>query len=564
MCHLTSRKIWAISFLFYTCLSVTWSNVLFAQTNGNITLKTSITQGIQEILWKFQGNKVADWDELSGVTDYLQFKRRTYLVRETGDLTIFSLKSEDSGSYEGELIINGNIHTVKHDLSIIDPGSKSNIICKIIDDDNAILLCQAEGPHLSYSWSGPGLNTGFNGQIGPNVSRVENANSDYSCVVKNPVSEMTVHFKAADCFTRKTLVILLPILALIVLGLGLAIAVFIYMKKRSSKGNEHFAHMQGKDDREENEQRETDNSTPPHKSPLFLPLKLVVDEEAKTESNITSTPPQINPHCLPVPPKPLVPPLPRQNNAAHSEESCNDMAGGIDGGETTVQTDTETDTETTQLLKIPPSVPPKPVSAGTPLNNAAISEQNGEEGGTEAKMETSFASPPPQVNPSHCPTVAPKPRVPPLPKQNNAGRSEESCTDMAGGVDGGETTVQTDTETTQLLKIPPSVPPKPVSAGTPLNNAAISEQNGEEGGTEAKMETNFASPPPQVNPSHGPTVDPMPFSSSSSPNEEEGIQVEKTHMTTHEKTPPVPPPKPSRLDSSQNADNNPAEDTDET
>ncbi|XP_062397549.1 uncharacterized protein LOC134087807 isoform X3 [Sardina pilchardus] len=503
MCHLTSRKIWAISFLFYTCLSVTWSNVLFAQTNGNITLKTSITQGIQEILWKFQGNKVADWDELSGVTDYLQFKRRTYLVRETGDLTIFSLKSEDSGSYEGELIINGNIHTVKHDLSIIDPGSKSNIICKIIDDDNAILLCQAEGPHLSYSWSGPGLNTGFNGQIGPNVSRVENANSDYSCVVKNPVSEMTVHFKAADCFTSKeekenqsgkTLVILLPILALIVLGLGLAIAVFIYMKKRSSK----------------------------------------------------------------------VPPLPRQNNAAHSEESCNDMAGGIDGGETTVQTDTETDTETTQLLKIPPSVPPKPVSAGTPLNNAAISEQNGEEGGTEAKMETSFASPPPQVNPSHCPTVAPKPRVPPLPKQNNAGRSEESCTDMAGGVDGGETTVQTDTETTQLLKIPPSVPPKPVSAGTPLNNAAISEQNGEEGGTEAKMETNFASPPPQVNPSHGPTVDPMPFSSSSSPNEEEGIQVEKTHMTTHEKTPPVPPPKPSRLDSSQNADNNPAEDTDET
>ncbi|XP_062398015.1 uncharacterized protein LOC134088102 [Sardina pilchardus] len=241
---------------------VTWSNVLFAQKNGNITLRTSITQGIQEILWKFQGNKVADWDELSGVTDYLQFKRRTYLVRETGDLTIFSLKSEDSGLYEGELIINGNIHTVKHDLSIIDPGSKSNIICKTIDDDNAILLCQAEGPHLSYSWSGPGLNTGFNGQIGPNVSRVENANSDYSCVVKNPVSEMTVYFKAADCFTSKeekenksgkTLVIILlttTILALIVLGL--AIAVFIYMKKRSSEGNEHVAHMQGKDDREEN------------------------------------------------------------------------------------------------------------------------------------------------------------------------------------------------------------------------------------------------------------------------------------------------------------------------
>ncbi|XP_041954585.1 uncharacterized protein LOC121713759 isoform X2 [Alosa sapidissima] len=459
MDHSLSKKTWAIHFLLYTCLSAT-SSALFAQKNGNITLKANIKQGIQEILWKFKGNKVADWDEESGVKDYLQFKGRISLVPKTGDLTIFSLKSEDTGLYEGELVINENIHTVKDDLIIIDPVSKSSIACKINDDGNATLLCQAEGPHLSYSWSGPGLKTGFIGQIGPNISRVENTNSDYSCVVKNPVSEMTEYFRAADCFAGQEeigggswwfLLFLFFVILVVIL-------VIISWKRCSKESNHPACKLQGIDDEEENGHRETDNSTsPPLKSPLPLPLKpVLVDEEAKMETNITtSTPPQVNKNCLPVPPKPQVPSPLKQNNAAHSEESCSDMANDIDGGEKT---------ETSPLLKSPPPVPPKPLSAGIPQNNATISEQNGKERGTEAKMETNFASP--QDNPSYRPPVAPKPQNPP-------------------------------------------------------------------------------------------------FSPGSGPNEEEGIQVVETHITTPETTAPTPPPKPSRLDSSQNADANPAEDTDE-
>ncbi|XP_076131804.1 uncharacterized protein LOC143114193 [Alosa pseudoharengus] len=545
MGHSPSRKTWAIHFLLYTCLSAT-SSALFAQKNGNITLKTNITQGIHEILWKFKGNKVADWDEDSGVNDYLQFKGRISLVPKTGDLTIFSLKSEDAGLYEGELIINGNIHTVKDDLRIIDPVSKSSITCKINDDGNATLLCQAEGPHLSYSWSGPGLKTGFIGQIGPNISRVENTNSDYSCVVRNPVSEMTEHFRAADCFAsqeenkntfgrgswRFLLVLFVVILVVILV---------IILWKRCSKESKHPAYkLQEIDDEEENVHTETDNSTsPPLKSPLSLPLKpVLVDEEAKMETNITkSTPPQVNKHCLPVLPKPQVPPPLKQNNAAHSEESCSDMAGDIDDGE-------KTETETSPPLKSPLSLPLKPV---------LVDE--------EAKMETNITkSTPPQVN-KHCLPVLPKPQVPPPLKQNNAAHSEESCSDMAGDIDDGEKT-----ETSPPLKSPPPVPPKPLSAGIPQKNATISEQNGKERGTEAKMETNFASPP-QDNPSYRPPVAPKPqvppFSPGSGPNEEEGIQVVETHITTPETTAPTPPPKPSRLDSSQNADANPAEDTDE-
>lgn len=79
---------------------------------------------IQEILWKFKGNKVVDWDLNSGRTEYLQFIGRTSLVQRTGDLTICNLKPEDSGIYEAEVIINGNIHNAVHDLIVIGKYEK--------------------------------------------------------------------------------------------------------------------------------------------------------------------------------------------------------------------------------------------------------------------------------------------------------------------------------------------------------------------------------------------------------------------------------------------------------
>lgn len=93
---------------------------VFAKTNGNVTLQTNITHSvIQEILWKFKGNKVVDWDVNSGLIEYLQFKGRTSLSETTGDLTISSLQSEDSGAYTADIIINGKISNANYDLTVI-------------------------------------------------------------------------------------------------------------------------------------------------------------------------------------------------------------------------------------------------------------------------------------------------------------------------------------------------------------------------------------------------------------------------------------------------------------
>lgn len=84
-----------------------------------------------------------------------------------------------------------------------DPVSDLSITCRSNDDQSATLLCQAEGADLTYSWSGPGLNTKIDGQIGPNITKEDNINSVYNCVVRNPVGEETKTFRAADCFSGK-------------------------------------------------------------------------------------------------------------------------------------------------------------------------------------------------------------------------------------------------------------------------------------------------------------------------------------------------------------------------
>lgn len=80
---------------------------------------------------------------------------------------------------------------------VLDPVTEEKIIC----DRNAsmaTLHCEAKGDSLSYSWSGPELQT--DGQSGPQISEEKDQDSDYTCVVNNPVSKRTVLYHANDCF----------------------------------------------------------------------------------------------------------------------------------------------------------------------------------------------------------------------------------------------------------------------------------------------------------------------------------------------------------------------------
>ncbi|XP_028811176.1 uncharacterized protein LOC114765258 [Denticeps clupeoides] len=169
----------------------------YVETNGTLTMRPRISGDVEEILWKLNGNKMVEWDRMgSGVTEYLQFKGRTRLNTKTGDINITRATINDGGLYEADIIINAKIHFFKERVTIIDPVLNSRITCKTTDP-TVTLHCDADGPLLEYSWSGPGLQKPENRQQIQISS--ENLGFSYACVVKNPVSEEKQSYTAGNC-----------------------------------------------------------------------------------------------------------------------------------------------------------------------------------------------------------------------------------------------------------------------------------------------------------------------------------------------------------------------------
>uniref|UniRef100_A0AAY4EVY4 Ig-like domain-containing protein n=1 Tax=Denticeps clupeoides TaxID=299321 RepID=A0AAY4EVY4_9TELE len=162
--------------------------------------KVGLRSHVEEILWKLNGNKMVEWDRMgSGVTEYLQFKGRTRLNTKTGDVTVTGVTTADRGLYEAEITVNRKIKRFTQQVDVIDPVRNTRISCDVTGS-TVTLVCEADGPLLSYSWTGPGLQNPENrSQI--QISQ-ENLGSNYTCLVKNPVSEETQNYTAGDCSTR--------------------------------------------------------------------------------------------------------------------------------------------------------------------------------------------------------------------------------------------------------------------------------------------------------------------------------------------------------------------------
>ncbi|XP_028810041.1 uncharacterized protein LOC114764513 isoform X8 [Denticeps clupeoides] len=179
------------------------SDILHAETNRNLLLYPNIRGNKEYILWKHKGNKMVEWDRTRPrISEYLQFKQRTQLNTETGDVTVSRVTPADSGLYEAEIIIDRKIKRFTQQVDVIDPVRNTRISCDVTGS-TVTLLCEADGPLLSYSWTGPGLQNPENRN--PIQISGENLGSSYTCLVKNPVSEEKQSYTAGDCSTREEL-----------------------------------------------------------------------------------------------------------------------------------------------------------------------------------------------------------------------------------------------------------------------------------------------------------------------------------------------------------------------
>ncbi|XP_028810033.1 uncharacterized protein LOC114764512 [Denticeps clupeoides] len=218
------------------------SGTFYVETNGDLSLRPNFRGNKEEILWKHNDNKMVEWEKNTPeVSEYLQFKKRTQLNTETGDVTVRKVTTADSGLYEANIIIDGTIKSFTQQVKVIDPVRNIRISCNETGS-TVTLVCEADGPLLSYSWSGSGLQNPENRN--PIQISGENLGSNYICVGRNPVSEEKKSYTAGDCSTRDRtvfldgsvvgcLILLLILMVLVLVGL----LVYKRLKSRRDQAN---------------------------------------------------------------------------------------------------------------------------------------------------------------------------------------------------------------------------------------------------------------------------------------------------------------------------------------
>ncbi len=83
-----------------------------------MTLNPNIQGNPEDILWTFNGNKVAEQD-LYEFQEYGQFRGRSKINFTTGMLTVLLMTSQDSGIYSSAIQIDGKLQNSENEVQVI-------------------------------------------------------------------------------------------------------------------------------------------------------------------------------------------------------------------------------------------------------------------------------------------------------------------------------------------------------------------------------------------------------------------------------------------------------------
>uniref|UniRef100_A0A8C9WC11 Ig-like domain-containing protein n=1 Tax=Scleropages formosus TaxID=113540 RepID=A0A8C9WC11_SCLFO len=168
-------------------------------TPEGVSLTPALKGPFEELLWKYNENKVAEYRAGDGINVFGQFKGRATLNTKTGQLMVRDLRKADSGRYTAEVLMSGTMQDSSFDVKVIDAVTRPTVQCEQ-RDSVGILRCHSEGEMGQYRWEGPNdLLRNWTDQ--PIELQVSSSDSAYTCVVKNPVSEESSEtFPAEHCF----------------------------------------------------------------------------------------------------------------------------------------------------------------------------------------------------------------------------------------------------------------------------------------------------------------------------------------------------------------------------
>ncbi|XP_066542179.1 CD48 antigen-like [Hoplias malabaricus] len=179
--------------LLFSLFSVGPASDVTLKTGINYTFRPNITGNLQSILWKYQSNKLVEYEnkEYSWYKDY---KPRGKLDIQSGELTLMNLRKNDSGLYESEIQVNGNLKNSKYNVIVIDGVPDPKVSCQY-----GVLICSVgPGIQADYEWTGPEgkEGTGERLNISQEMSKTELI---YFCTAKNQVSKSSTSFNLKDC-----------------------------------------------------------------------------------------------------------------------------------------------------------------------------------------------------------------------------------------------------------------------------------------------------------------------------------------------------------------------------
>uniref|UniRef100_A0A3Q3E3W0 SLAM family member 7-like n=1 Tax=Labrus bergylta TaxID=56723 RepID=A0A3Q3E3W0_9LABR len=171
------------------------NKMAYFKIGGELTLKPVFPDAIKNILWKLNGDLVAEWvKDAVPLVVYDRFKNRTTLDLSTGHLTMKNMSQKDEGEFSYEF--NDKIQAVRYTGKAIKEVPKPIVNTKPLACESHLdecgLSCYGDtkeaGP-VTYSWK---EGDGEWQEQGSDITIIKIDSFFFetvSCMMKNPVSE---------------------------------------------------------------------------------------------------------------------------------------------------------------------------------------------------------------------------------------------------------------------------------------------------------------------------------------------------------------------------------------
>ncbi|XP_016424107.1 twitchin-like [Sinocyclocheilus rhinocerous] len=182
-------------FILFVCLILSRYNAVTAVTfveNGNdLTLNPNIQGKPEDILWTFNGNKVAEHD-LTEFQEFGQFKGRSWIEITTGQLTFRNMTSQDSDIYTSAIQVDGKQQNSENEVQVIDAVQEPIVTCKLnMITESKTLFCSASSKfQISFEWTGSNSIQHSGQEL--HISKEEKPGSVSTCAVKNELRKYSV------------------------------------------------------------------------------------------------------------------------------------------------------------------------------------------------------------------------------------------------------------------------------------------------------------------------------------------------------------------------------------